>query len=52
VPTWKAGFVSFLEAVVDVRNDDQTACVNWIGGNPGQADYLILSFDNVVHAGG
>jgi hypothetical protein len=45
-------FVSFLEAVVDIRKDDETACVYWLGGNPGQADYLILSFDNVVKAGG
>jgi hypothetical protein len=44
-------FVSFLEAVVDVRNDDETACVYWLGGNPGRADYLILSNDNVVQAG-
>ncbi len=44
-------FVSFLEAVVDLRNDDQTVCVIWLGGNPGQPDYLINSLDNVVRSG-
>jgi hypothetical protein len=45
-------FVSFLEAAVDLRKDDETVCVNWIGGNPGLADYLINSTDNIVKAGG
>ena len=42
--------VSFLEAEVDVLNDDETACMNWIGRNRGQDDYIFNAVDNVANA--
>ena len=42
--------MSFLEAEVDVLNDDQTACMNWIGRNRGQDDYIFNAVDNVANA--
>jgi hypothetical protein len=41
--------VSFLEAEVDLLNDDQTVCMNWIGRNRGQDDYIFNAVDNVAN---
>jgi hypothetical protein len=41
--------VAFLERV-DVLVDDQTACINWVGRNPGQTDFHLNAVDNTANA--
>jgi hypothetical protein len=43
------GFVDFFETVVDKNNDD-AACVLWLGANPGQVDWLVNGIDNHANA--
>lgn len=40
----------FVDARVDRINDDNIACMNWIGENPGQPDFLVSVVDNTSNA--